>query len=195
MEYLAPTLKEIYALTLELAEKIATSRYRIDIIVGISRGGWMPARLLSDFFGNTFVASMKIEFYSGINERGSYPVITQTVSADVSRKNLLLVDDVADSGKSLEVGLAYLRGLKATEVRSATIHYKPDSKPRPDYYVKKTKAWIIYPWEVRETLKKLGDEELEKATKVLVESGSMTRDELERMLELRDNYGNASQDS
>ena len=34
--------------------------------------------------------------------------------------------------------------------RTATMHMKPWTKHVPDYYVVKTEAWVVYPWELKE---------------------------------------------
>ncbi len=48
MEYLILSWEEVYNLTLQLSERIVDSGYELDILVGIARGGWIPARILSD---------------------------------------------------------------------------------------------------------------------------------------------------
>ena len=74
---------------------------------------------------------------------------------------ILLVDDVADSGKSLQLVYEHLLK-KAKEIKTLTIFYKPWSSILPDYYVKETRAWIVFPWEFHETVewvvKKIIDE-------------------------------------
>jgi len=42
------SFEELVALCKALAEKVKKSKFRPDIIIGISRGGWIPARFLSD---------------------------------------------------------------------------------------------------------------------------------------------------
>jgi hypothetical protein len=57
------------------------------------------------------------------------------------------VDDVADTGESLAAVRRDLLARKALEVKIATLHYKPKSILRPDFYVSETSAWIVYPHE------------------------------------------------
>jgi len=164
VEYEAPWWDEIYDLTLKLAEMIMEDGFKPDIIVGIARGGWVVARLLSDFLKNPNTANLKIEFYKGIAETAEKPVITQPVSADVKGKNVLICDDVADTGHSLRVAFEHIKELGAKEIKVATLHLKPWSIFKPDFYVKETRAWIIYPWEIRETIEKIASD-LEKEGK------------------------------
>ncbi|MGB9856639.1 MAG: phosphoribosyltransferase [Dictyoglomaceae bacterium] len=155
MEYISPNWNEIYNLCLELAKKIKEDNYSPEVIVGIARGGWIPARILSDLLENSYTANIKIDFYRGIGETRERPVITQTISTGVEGKRVLVADDVADSGKSLKVAKEHLEHCGANQVKIATIFYKPWSIIKPDYYIKETSAWIIFPWEVNETLLKI----------------------------------------
>lgn len=138
-----------------LAERIEKSGFKPDVIVGISRGGWLPARIMSDLLDNPNLANIKVEFYVDIHKTTREPVITQHVSVSVKDKRVLVVDDVTDSGKSLRrVWEELLR--EAREVRTVTLYHKPWSCFRPDFYARETDAWIIFPWEYHETVKKLG---------------------------------------
>ena len=81
-DYVAPSWDEIYAMLVNLAIKIKQSGFKPDLIVGVSRGGWAPGRILSDLLANTHTANIKIEFYVGINKpRGSQLSRSQLVRA------------------------------------------------------------------------------------------------------------------
>ncbi len=155
MEYISPNWNEIYNLCLELAKKVKDDNYSPEIIVGVARGGWIPARILSDLLENSYTANIKIDFYRGVGETRERPVITQTISTGVEGKRVLVADDVADSGKSLKVAKEHLEHCGATIVKIATIYYKPWSIIKPDYYIEETSSWIIFPWEINETLLKI----------------------------------------
>ncbi len=150
-----PTWESIYSLLLDLAKRIRISNFTPETIVGISRGGWVPGRVLSDLLSIHDIASVKAEFYLGVNETKSEPVITQPVSADVRNKRVLVVDDVADTGKSLRLVETHLLKHGVKELKIATLYYKPWSVTLPDYYEKITHDWIIFPWERKEALKKV----------------------------------------
>lgn len=156
--YLAPGWDEIYAMLLDLAIRIKKSGFRADLIVGVSRGGWAPARILSDLLENAHTANIRIEFYTGIGKRASKPIVTQPISDKVSNKNVLVVDDVSDSGESLKVALDHMLEMGAASVRTVTIYFKPHSVFKPDYFYEPTGDWIVFPWERLETTRLLIDE-------------------------------------
>ena len=54
-----------YGFCAELHRRIASTGFRPDIIVGIARGGYMPARVLADFFDLMNLAAIKVEHYHG----------------------------------------------------------------------------------------------------------------------------------
>ena len=155
LEFEIPNWNQVYDMLLNLAERIRLSRFRPDMIVGVSRGGWPPARVLSDLLGNPNLASVRAEFYMGVSETKDEPVLSQPVSAEVANKKVLIVDEVADTGKSLNLVKKHLVEQGAKEVKIATIYYKQWSIVRPDYYEKQTDRWIVFPWEVKETVRKI----------------------------------------
>ncbi|MGB9854239.1 MAG: phosphoribosyltransferase [Candidatus Bathyarchaeales archaeon] len=155
LEFEVPTWSKIYRMLLHLAQEIKKDSFKPDIIVGVSRGGWPPARVLSDFLNNPNLANVKVEFYIGVAETKSEPTLMQPVSVNVAGKKVLVVDEVADTGKSLKLIKEHLAKEGATEVKIATIYYKPWSIIAPDYYAKETNLWVVFPWEVKETIKKI----------------------------------------
>jgi hypothetical protein len=140
---------------LRLAQEIKKNSFKPDIIVGVSRGGWPPARVLSDLLDNPNLANVKVEFYLGVAETKGEPTLTQPVSVNVAGKKVLVVDEVADTGKSLKLIKEHLAKEGATEVKIATIYYKPWSIITPDYYARETSRWIVFPWEIKETIRKI----------------------------------------
>jgi hypoxanthine phosphoribosyltransferase len=135
--------------TIEYCERLArmVGDFKPDLIVGLSRGGLVPTRIMSDMLGVQEVGILGISFYKALGKPSDFPRITQDLTMDLAGKRVLIVDDVADTGRSLAVAKDYLKRKGATDVRIATIHYKPNSMFRPDYFVASTSSWIVYPWE------------------------------------------------
>jgi hypoxanthine phosphoribosyltransferase len=142
----------MYSVLLSLARKIVKSGFVPDVIVGVSRGGWVPARVLCDLLSATVLASVGVEFYAGVGVRKGQPRLTQPLSAAVSGKRVLVVDEVADTGKSLKLVKEHVIKEGAKEVRTVTMFTKPWSVVEPDYHGKKTSCWVVFPWETKETI-------------------------------------------
>jgi hypoxanthine phosphoribosyltransferase len=142
--------ERLYELCFRLYEKIVDSGYQPDVIVGVARGGWIPARILSDLFFTRDTANVKVDLYRGIYTRDQSPQVSQKIPMDMKWERPLLVDDISDTGDSLTIAGEHLiqRGYK--NPRTATMHMKPWTKLVPDYYVVKTEAWVVYPWELKE---------------------------------------------
>jgi hypoxanthine phosphoribosyltransferase len=155
LEFEMPSWTTIYRLIQKLVDDIQKSKFNPDIIVGISRGGWIPARIISDLLENPNLANVSTEFYTQIGETKCEPTITQPVSVSVKDKKILLVDDVADTGKCLKLVCLHLKKKGAAEIKIASIYYKPWSIVIPDYYKKETQLWIVFPWEIKETVRKI----------------------------------------
>jgi uncharacterized protein len=148
------TWNRVYAMGRKLARQVRASGYRPDIIVAVGRGGYVPARILSDFLDLADMSGFKIEHYQAAR-KGAEARVRYPLSADVAGRRVLLVDDVSDSGDTLAVAHDHLRRRGApAEVRSAVLHHKTVSSRVPDYYARKVVKWrwIIYPWAVAEDL-------------------------------------------
>jgi len=151
-KYVAPSWDDVYDMMIELARQIKGASYSPEVIVGVSRGGWPPARVMSDLLENPNLASMKVEFYKNIGVTAKRPNITQPVTSDIVGKRVLVVDDVADSGHSLRVTVKHLTRKGAREIRVCTLYMKPKSTFKPNHYAKTTSKWVIFPWERLEAI-------------------------------------------
>ncbi|MGD2201644.1 MAG: phosphoribosyltransferase [Candidatus Bathyarchaeota archaeon] len=150
-----PTWEEIQGLSEILASKIVESGFRPALIVAVSRGGFDPARILCDQLDVRRLASVQIEYYTGIGNKRASPEIIYPLNADIERQKVLVVDDVSDTGESLKVARDHVVQGGAHEVRVATLHVKPWTGFRPDYYAAETEAWIVYPWEPMESIRSI----------------------------------------
>ncbi len=152
MEYLILSWKDVYNLTLQLSERIVESGFAPDLIIGIARGGWIPARILSDVLYANAMFNVRIEYYTDLGEHGREPKITQPLSIPIEDKNVLIIDEVADTGESMYHAIEYVTNLKPKDLRSAVLHLKPWSRVVPDFYMQRVEAWTVYPWEIRESI-------------------------------------------
>jgi len=164
-----------YHLCLELVDRVLTSGKKFDVIVGISRGGLVPARILSDELENPNVVIVRVEYYTDIYKVRPEPRVVQVPDLELAGKDVLLVDDVADSGRSLESVSKLLKHEGAKSLSIATVFYKPWSLVVPDFYVRTTDRWIVFPHEQREAIlaisKKMGDATPDAVRQQLIDIG------------------------
>src|SRR6201985_226286 len=131
----------------QLAQVIAGDGFRPDLILAIARGGMFVAGALGYALSVKNLHLMNVEFYNGVGSTLDMPVMLPPVplAVDFSEKKVLIADDVADTGKTLEL----VRGFVAdhvAEVRSAVVYEKPKSLVKCDYVWKRTNRWINFPW-------------------------------------------------
>jgi len=116
-----------------------------DIIVGVARGGLIPAVRLSHLLGDKLMQVIHLRYYAGVNLRKEKPELLADV--DELKGKVLVVDDVADTGASLEFVVNHLKKKGVKEMRVATIAWKPKARVKPDFFVYETDKWIVFPWE------------------------------------------------
>lgn len=184
MKFIRPSYDEIRSDALRLYESIRGSKWTPEMNVGVGRGGLFVLRCLQDFYiaGGVKIPYVvaSVERYTGIASTGRMRIL-HLRRRDLEGKRVLVVDDVSDQGDSLLAIDRLVLRLGVTEVRTATIHYKPWSKLKPDYYVKETDSWIIYPWELYESIRLILEEcrgrTTEEAFRELSEEAHITKEE------------------
>jgi hypoxanthine phosphoribosyltransferase len=152
VEFVVQNWQQVFDDTYYLFEKIKDSGFVPDLIVGIARGGWIPARLIADFLHLKHTANMKVEAYQMIGDEEVEAKITQSISANIKDKKVLVVDDVADSGATLQSVLDVLKEKSPKMIKTAMLYYKPRSSVVPDYYVHRTNAWVVFAWSLYEAM-------------------------------------------
>ncbi len=128
-----------------LAKKIGDERF--DSIVGISRGGWVPARMLSDYLNIDHMFSIGIKRY--VKRKLKPNTYIYDFPNRILGKKVLIVDDVSETGKTLLLAKHALFKLDIIS-KTCALNIKESTKYKPDFYVKKEREWIIYPWEKQE---------------------------------------------
>lgn len=146
--------EDFYILARTLAHRIKQSRFRADLVIAIGRGGYVPARVVCDFLLQDMLTSFKIEHWGMAAQEKPAVTVRFPLAVDIRDKTVLVVDDVTDTGKTLETAITYLKGFNPKEIRTAVLQHKVSSSFRPDYFASEEHEWrwIIYPWAVHEDL-------------------------------------------
>jgi hypoxanthine phosphoribosyltransferase len=145
----------IYNLCRDVSNDVKNSGYKPDMIIALARGGWFAGRVLCDFLGLDDLTSLKIEHYTGTAVAGEEPQIKYPLAdAAVTGKNVLIVDDITDTGKSMVHAKDYVLKQHPKEVRTAALQYLYTSEVEPDYCGEKLEdwAWVVYPWNFMEDM-------------------------------------------
>ena len=131
----------------ELSRTIVADGFMPDVVVAIARGGLLPAGAIAYGLGIKNCGASNVEFYTGIGTVLPDPELLppEMDMAYLDGRRVLLVDDVADSGRTLDLAVRLLTDRGAI-VRSVVIYTKPTTIIRPDWSWKDTDLWIDFPW-------------------------------------------------
>jgi hypoxanthine phosphoribosyltransferase len=131
----------------ELAQQVADDGFEPDLILSIARGGLFLGGALGYALDVKNLFVMNVEFYTGVDQRLELPVVLPPTldAVDLTGSRVLIADDVADTGKTLELVVDFCSG-HVSDVRTAVVYEKPRSVVRCDYVWKRTDAWIDFPW-------------------------------------------------
>lgn len=118
-----------------------------EILLAIARGGLTLAHLMSQAMNMRNLYALNSIHYEGELKLDSFNIFN---IPDVSHaKKVLIVDDIVDSGETMEEILKILKEkFPNVEFKLATIFYKKSACLQPDFSVKEAKEWIDFFWEV-----------------------------------------------
>jgi hypoxanthine phosphoribosyltransferase len=146
--------QQVHQLSRTLAYAIHAQGFRPDIIIAIGRGGFVPARILADYLDSMALTSIKVEHYRRGAEKQALARVTYPLCHDIAGQQVLLVDDVSDTGDTYVVALDHLSQWNPAQVVTTALHHKVVSSYEPDLYAERVTQWrwLIYPWAVLEDL-------------------------------------------
>ena len=146
--------KDIEDWTKGIMKMIIADGYNPDIIVGIARGGLVPARMVADYLFKKDLLSIKTEHWGVTATMDGKAVLKEKLNYDVSGKKVLIVDDITDTGESMRLSYNYIKSLNPAELKTTSMLYVNGSSYTPDYYgkglSKEEWAWFVFPWNVYE---------------------------------------------
>ena len=153
--------QQLLDVSFELAFLIYNSDFKPDYIVGIWRGGTPVGIAVQELLEHLGVKSdhiaIRTSSYSGIAERdrhvkvhGLHYIIENINSED----SLLIVDDVHDTGLSIQQVIHDISKAcrkNTPQIKIATPYFKPGNNKTdrtPDFYVHETNDWLVFPHEL-----------------------------------------------
>lgn len=114
-------------------------------VVGITRGGLVPAMIVARELDIRTVDTISIKSYNHQNQGAAQVIKSPQSELMGDGTGILIVDDLVDSGKTLEV----VRKLYP-RAHFATVYAKPSGKPQVDSYITEVSqdTWIFFPWDM-----------------------------------------------
>jgi hypothetical protein len=156
----------IYGLCRDVSDQVKASEFQPDVVVALARGGWFAGRCICDFLGLDDLTSLKMEHYVGAARKSGDPEVRYPMpEGSVAGKDVLVIDDIADTGGSIARAHEYVTERDPGEVRTATLQLLGTSEFEPDFVGERLDewAWIVYPWNFIEDMIDLTAGVMEKA--------------------------------
>jgi hypothetical protein len=123
-----------------LALRVAT-QFDPEIVLGIAKAGVIPGAVVASILQRDF-ASMAVT-RSRADVRPT--LVTAPPPASIQDRRVLVVDETCDSGDTLKLALATVRGLRPAAVRTA-VSFKTGNY-EPDFYALQSESAIVLPWD------------------------------------------------
>jgi uncharacterized protein len=160
MKKIYHTWQDIESQTQDILRQIMLSNWRPDYVVGLTRGGLVPANLISQYLGCR-METLKVSLRDGAEQESNLWMAEDAYE----QKNILIVDDINDSGATLNwIREDWMSGcfpkdkrwkeVWGSNVRVACLYDNESSKSKLDVAysaVTVNKAdkdiWIVFPWE------------------------------------------------
>ena len=166
-----PTWDEISRWTEAVANDIEDDGFRPTVVIGLTRGGWVPARIVCDHLQVKKLYAVKTEHWGVTANHDGKALLTQELNASIEEESVLIFDDITDTGESLILAEHHLREMRPKDIRTATILHITHSRKEPDYYEMEVPeedwTWFIFPWNLNEDLRTLLPKTLDEPKTVL----------------------------
>ncbi|WP_254537260.1 phosphoribosyltransferase [Halomarina litorea] len=170
----------IYDLCREVSDQVKDAEFEPDVVVALARGGWFAGRCICDFLGLDDLTSLKMEHYVGTAQKAGEPQVRYPMpEGSVEGKDVLIIDDIADTGGSIKRAHEYVEERNPNDVRTGTLQLLGTSEFEPDYVGERLDewAWVVYPWNFIEDMVDLVSGVMAKDAE-----GPYTTDELRGLL-------------
>ncbi|MGC8585325.1 MAG: phosphoribosyltransferase [Thermoplasmata archaeon] len=158
----------------DIIKKMEMDSYEPEIIIGMARGGIVPARIVSDRFQQKNLYTIKTEHWGITATVDGQAKIVQGLPVDINNRDIIIVDDITDTGQSMKLAYEYVKSLNPKSVKSSTLLHITRSVFKPDYFSQEVHesdwAWFIFPWNVYEDLMNILSKILDEEKKVNMEN-------------------------
>ena len=156
----------------ELAKKVAVKmiedNYSPDFMVGLARGGWVLSRVLCDYLGIKDLVSLKVEHWGVTATPDGKAQIKYPIDIDLTGKDVVIVDDITDTGESMKVALDYIKKLNPKSIKTAALRNIDGSSFTPDYFGDEISwRWVVFPWNFVEDMCNIIPKASEEAKNIL----------------------------
>ena len=137
----------------DLGQQVVDDGFDPDLILSIARGGLALGMGLGYALAVKNLAVINVEFYTGEDQRLEMPIMLPPTpdAVDLSGLTVLIADDVADTGATLQLVKEFCEG-KVAEVRCAVLYEKSRSAVKCEYVWRRTDLWITFPWSADEAV-------------------------------------------
>ncbi|SNZ13353.1 hypothetical protein SAMN06269185_2133 [Natronoarchaeum philippinense] len=166
----------IYSLCRDVSDQVKAAEFEPDVVVALARGGWFAGRCLCDFLGLDDLTSLKMEHYVGTGQKADEPQVRYPMpEGSVEGKDVLIIDDIADTGGSIRRAHEYVNERNPGEVRTATLQLLQTSEFEPEFVGERLEewAWVVYPWNFIEDMIELSAGVMEKADQETFDRGDI----------------------
>jgi uncharacterized protein len=127
-----------------------------ETIVGLTRGGWVPARLLADRLEVKRIVSLRAQHWGITATPTGAAAVTEGLSGDVRGERVLVVDDITDTGDSLRLAVELVTAAHPARIESSAFLHIAHSSYVPTYYAEEIArdawVWVVFPWNYWEDL-------------------------------------------
>jgi len=165
----------------EVAVQAREADFEPEAVIALARGGWVGARCVCDVLDIDDLISLKVEHYVGTAQATGEPTVRYPVpEGSVRGKDVLVVDDIADTGGTLDHATDHVAARDPSGVRTGTLQLLPESAASPDFVGDRLDefAWVIYPWNFIEDMVELTAGVMRK-----VDDAPYDRADIRRLLE------------
>lgn len=139
------TWRDIRRLVWKLARH--AKKFSPQVVIGIAKGGVVPAVWIANILHVQEFDIMRILFYTDIGKHLERPLLLKPITINLAHKRVLIVDDIVDTGKTMKLAIEHVYHCGASEAKFYALYCKPRTLVSPDCYGELTDDWIVFPWE------------------------------------------------